>query len=63
MRDAVTRFFTPRGAKLDLGDIVQIGDEEAELLPDGMGMLVGHLGNVRNGRVVGRRGRTRFNPS
>jgi hypothetical protein len=33
---------------LQLADVVKIGDEQAVLLRDGMEMLVGYLGNVRD---------------
>jgi len=34
---------------LHLGDVVKIADEHAALLRDGMDVLVGYLGNVRDG--------------
>lgn len=34
---------------LHLGDVVKIADEQAALLRDGMEVLVGYLGNVRDG--------------
>jgi len=39
----------PHADLLHLGDVVQIGDAQAALLRDGMEVLVGHLGNVRDG--------------
>jgi hypothetical protein len=32
-----------------LGDVVETGDEQTALLRDGMEVLVGYLGNVRDG--------------
>ena len=39
----------PHADLLHLGDIVQIGDEQAALLRDGMEVLVDYLGNLRDG--------------
>jgi len=63
MRDAATRFFTPRSGTFDLGDIVQIGDEQAALLRDGMEVLVGYLWNVRDGIIERPALAYSFNPS
>ena len=39
----------PHADLLHLGDVVKIGDEQVALLRDGMEVLVGYLGNVREG--------------
>ena len=43
----------PHADLLHLGDVVQIGDDQAALLRDGMEVLVGYLGNVRDGIAEG----------
>jgi hypothetical protein len=49
----------PHADLLHLGGRVQIGDEQAALLRDGMEVLVGYLGNVRDGVSEGQRTSTR----
>jgi hypothetical protein len=39
----------PHADLLHLADVVEIGDEQAALLRDGMEMLVSYLGNVPDG--------------